>query len=52
MTASLEHVKPGDLITADLVNRLMDRIEALEKRVQELEGSTKYAGHPAQLELG
>ena len=33
----LEPVRPGDLITADFMNRVIGQIEALEQRVAQLE---------------
>lgn len=39
MSLTCDHVAPGDLITADFVNCLLDKINALEKRVEELETS-------------
>lgn len=39
MATTCEHVAPGDLITAEFVNCLLDKIDALEKRVKDLESS-------------
>ena len=33
-----DQVRPGDLITADLINRMLTRLDALEDRVDALEG--------------
>lgn len=38
MPESLEHVEPGQLITADTFNALIDRVEELNTRLSSLEG--------------
>lgn len=37
----IEHVQPGDLITAQDVNELIDKINELTQRVQDLKGRVK-----------
>ena len=36
-----KYFKPGGLVTAEHINELVDAIESLEKRVKELERSTR-----------
>lgn len=46
-----EHVRPGDLITADFMNRTLDRIDALEDRVDALEADGTDDGSVAITQL-
>jgi hypothetical protein len=50
MAGQFQHVQPGDLITSDLFNRLLDEFEKLRDRVTVLEG-TPSVGDVAVLAL-
>lgn len=39
MAATIQKVRPGDLITADLMNTLIDEVLSLRKRVEDLEST-------------
>ncbi len=41
MAIRIEKVSPGDLITAEFINKLLEAIELLDKKVEALEGAGK-----------
>jgi hypothetical protein len=47
-TSNLVHVQPGDLITSDLMNKLVDLLQSLDARVSDLE-SGSVTNHPPVL---
>ena len=47
MPEQFDRVLPGDIITADFMNRILDLLEGLDGRVTELEGGTSTGGGPA-----
>ena len=40
-SAEKKYFRPGEVVTAERLNELIDAIDALEKRVKELEKNTK-----------
>jgi len=51
MPSTLPKVRPGDLITADFMNALLDCIEQLEQRIDGLDGGTSPGGPPVIVTL-
>src|SRR5882672_9389052 len=47
--ARIKRFKPGDLITADDLNRMIDAIEKLEQRIAALEGKSSPCGPGRQI---
>jgi hypothetical protein len=41
---AIQRVKPGDLITADLINQMIDAINRLEKAVASCERRRRHSG--------